>query len=140
MVQSIMKPVGLAMALVSSAALALPAMAQTPQSGDETLAAETLSAGESIRAISMLRTALEEQPNDPALLINLGIAYAQSGNDAEARASFEAAFASRTVIELETANGDSMDSQRLARRALGMLERGEFRETVPVPRQLTLRD
>ncbi len=140
MALSNMKPFGLALALVSSAAIAQPAMAQGQSSDDESLAAQTLSDGESVRAIAMLKTALEQEPNDPALLINLGIAYAQSGNDAEARASFEAAFANQDMMELETANGQETDSRRLARRALGMLERGEFRQNARETRQFTLRE
>ena len=50
------------------------------------LAAAALSEGESVRVIAMLWTQLTEFPGDPALLINLGVAHAQGGNDAEARA------------------------------------------------------
>jgi uncharacterized protein HemY len=119
--------------------LAIPAQAQATGEAETGLAAQSLSEGESVRAITMLKSALQDAPNDPALLINLGIAYAQGGNDAEARTSFEAAMASREVIELETASGTEIDSRRLARRALAMLERGEFRRTANTGGQLTMR-
>lgn len=129
MTRPTLKPLSVALALAGAAVLSQPAFAQEAATGDEGLAAATLSEGESVRAIAMLKTALEEHPGDPAILINLGIAYAQAGSDAEARASFEAALASREVVELQTASGRDTDSRRLARRALGMLERGEFRPT-----------
>jgi hypothetical protein len=64
--------------------------------------------------------------DDPARSINLGIAYARKGDDALARQLFEAARDSAERVELETAEGDWIDSRRLARQALAMLERGEF--------------
>ena len=140
MTHSTSKALGAGIALASTTLFAQPALAQANPAGDESLAAETLSDGESVRAIALLKAALEKQPGDPALLINLGIAYAQAGSDAEARSSFEAALSSREVVELQTANGRDTDSRRLARRALAMLERGEFRTTESSSRQFTLRD
>lgn len=103
------------------------------------LAADTLAQGDASQAITLLKAALDQSPRDPALLINLGIAQAQAGNDEQARASFRAALASPEVVDLETANGRFTDSRRLARQAIAMLERGEFR---PASRgdQLTYRD
>ncbi|MEM7781016.1 MAG: tetratricopeptide repeat protein [Pseudomonadota bacterium] len=122
--------------------LGAPLAAQNAPSGevseDADLAADTLSEGQTAAAITMLEAELEQAPGDPALLINLGIAHAQTGNAGEARANFEAAMRSRTVVELETANGTTTDSRRLARRALSMLERGAFRQESSS--QLTLRD
>ena len=46
----------------------------------------------------------------------------------------------RDVIELETANGSTTDSRRLARHALAMLDRGEFRPARHTSEQFTLRD
>jgi len=134
-----MTSIRLASAIALGAALAIPAQVQATGEAETGLAAQSLSEGESVRAITMLKSALQDAPNDPALLINLGIAYAQGGNDAEARTSFEAAMASREVIELETASGTEIDSRRLARRALAMLERGEFRRTANTGGQLTMR-
>ncbi|MBU7581109.1 MAG: tetratricopeptide repeat protein, partial [Porphyrobacter sp.] len=79
-------------------------------------------------------------PHDAAVLINLGIAYAQAGHDAKARAAFEQALACHEVIELDTADGSATDSRRLARKAIKMLERGEFRPAAARAGQLTYRD
>ncbi len=130
---------GIAFAIALAGA-PLAAQNQSAQSGDGQLAAQTLSDGESVRAIAQLRAALDQSPGDPALLINLGIAYAQSGSDAEALEAFEAAMSSRDVVELETAEGRATDSRRLARRAIRMLERGEFRTGGQDSAQLSLRD
>lgn len=125
------------------------ALAASPASAQETqatvgaeasgLAAETLADGKATQAIKFLKAELEQSPGDPALLINLGIAQAQSGQEEQARVSFEAALAAREVVDLETANGRFTDSRRLARQAIAMLDRGDFS---PMPRgdQLTLRD
>ncbi|WP_252258375.1 tetratricopeptide repeat protein [Erythrobacter aurantius] len=134
-----MTPAAIAALFAASMSVAMPVQAQTNPAAERELAVQPLAQGESVRAIAMLKTALEEAPGDPALLINLGIAYAQGGNDAEARASFEAAMASREVIELEMANGATMDSRRLARRALAMLDRGEFQQRAGDSSRLTLR-
>lgn len=135
-----MKASGLVGAVIGAMVLAAPAHAQSAQNEDPQLAAASLADGESVRAIAMLKTALEQAPGDPALLINLGIAYAQSGSDAEARTAFEAAMSARESVELETANGTAIDSRRLARRALGMLDRGEFRPARSSRDQLTMRE
>lgn len=120
---------------------AAPIAAQNAVPTDAGLAAETLSDGRTMQAIAQLKAELEMHPGDPAVLINLGIAQAQSGNEADARDSFEMAMRSREVVELETANGTTTDSRRLARHAIAMLDRGEFR---PAPQrnssQFTLRD
>jgi tetratricopeptide (TPR) repeat protein len=104
--------------------------------GDE-LAAQPLAAGRKDEALAVLERASAADPHDPAVLINLGIAYAHKGEEAKARAAFEAALACREVVELETADGTVTDSRRLARKALRMLARGEFR---PRSQQLTYRD
>lgn len=92
----------------------------------EQLSSRALARGESELAIRRLELALEQQPEDPALLINLGIALAQTGEDAQAEAMFERALVSSEPVGLETAEGKLVDSRRLARKALRMLERGEF--------------
>ena len=90
------------------------------------LEADQLAKGRSANAIAALEKHVAEAPEDPALLINLGIAHAQSGDSAQARAMFQRALVSPEPIELETANGEVTDSRRLARKAMRMLERGEF--------------
>jgi len=98
------------------------------RSASSELAAYPLAQGRALQAIAILETELAEHPHDPALLINLGIAHAQRGDEATAREIFETAMKSPEAIDLETANGSLMDSRRLARRAIAMLERGEFRQ------------
>ena len=122
---------------------AAPAWAQASDASDANdsgLASATLADGQSNKAIRMLEAQLQSAPGDPALLINLGIAHAQTGNDAEALRRFEAALASRDIVELDTANGRTTNSRRLARKAIAMLERGEFRPAPSQTDQLTLRD
>jgi Tfp pilus assembly protein PilF len=93
----------------------------------EALAARPLAAGRMAEALAVLEKASAANPHDAGVMINLGIAYAQAGEDAKARTAFEAALACEQVVELETADGTVTDSRRLARRALRMLARGEFR-------------
>lgn len=64
--------------------------------------------------------------DDPARLINLGIAYARNGDREKARALFEEAYLAREWVELETATGDWVDSRALARQAIAMLDSGQF--------------
>jgi Tfp pilus assembly protein PilF len=104
------------------------------------LAAQPLAAGRAEQAIATLERASAADPQDAAVLINLGIAYAHAGDEARARVAFERALACNDVIELETADGTATDSRRLARKAIRMLERGEFRSTAARAEQLTLAD
>lgn len=123
-------------------ALAAPAPAPaTLQLGEAPeLAARTLAAGRSDEARTTLERASLADPHDPAVLINLGIAYAQAGDEAKARAAFAKALACEEVIELDTADGGTTDSRRLARKALRMLDRGEFRADAGRTGQLTMRN
>lgn len=123
---------------MSFTALALALAAATSAAPD--LGAQSLAAGSADQALLMLEPASVAAPRDPAVLINLGIAYAQKGDDARARAAFEAAAASDEVVELDTVDGNVTDSQRLARKALKMLARGEFRADGARAAQLTRRD
>lgn len=123
------------MAATPQAADTGAALASAGESGE--LAAQTLAAGREDEALAVLQRASAADPHDPAVLINLGIAYAHKGEDAKARAAFEAALTCHEVVELDTADGSATDSRRLARKALRMLDRGEFR---PRSEQLTYRD
>lgn len=104
------------------------------------LAAQTLAAGREDEALAVLRRASAADPHDPAVLINLGIAYAHKGDDAKARAAFEAALNCHEVVELDTADGSATDSRRLARKAIRMLERGDFQPAASRSDQLTYND
>ncbi|MDT8280812.1 MAG: tetratricopeptide repeat protein, partial [Erythrobacter sp.] len=71
-----------AIALIAAAPLAEPSAAQLqPPVAANELAAQPLSAGRVDQALMVLEKASAADPNDPALLINLGIAYAQAGNE-----------------------------------------------------------
>lgn len=94
---------------------------------------EQLIAGRQDAAI----TAIEERSADaadPARLINLGIAYARTGDTRRARALFEQAYQARDWVELETATGTWVDSRTLARQALAMLESGQFSRASQIAR------
>ena len=129
-----------ALALVVAAPLADAPTARLTASPDGDLAAQTLAAGREDDALAVLQRAAAADPHDPAVLINLGIAYAHKGEDAKARAAFEAALTCHEVVELDTADGTATDSRRLARKAIRMLERGEFRPAAARGEQLTYRD
>lgn len=128
----------LALGLVASNPLAASETVRMHSPADGSgLAAAALSEGRSTQALSRAHGA---DRSDPAVLINLGIAHAQHGEDAAAQDLFRAAMTSPVSYELETAEGTAMDSRKLARRALRMLERGEFRSSGQQPSHLTLRD
>ncbi len=104
------------------------------------LAVAPLQARRNQEAVTLLEKSRKADPDDPAVLINLGIAYAQMGEDQRAHALFTEALSKRTEYDLAIAEGRVTDSRQLARRALRMLERGEFRSAVQPAGQLTLRD
>jgi len=104
------------------------------------LAVAPLMARRADEAIAILEQSRLSDPEDPAVLINLGIAYAQTGREAEARALFNAALTKRAEFDLAISSGQVTDSRQLARRAIRMLERGEFRTPAPAANQFTLRD
>ena len=113
-------------------------LASPSEHGD--LAVRALASGRDTQALATLEKAALADPHDAAVLINLGIAYARVGEDAKARTAFEQALACHEVVEVNTADGTATDSRRLARRAIKMLERGEFRPVPSRAGQLTLRD
>ena len=115
------------MAIITSIALAL--MVQGPAQAAITaveVGFEELVANENAAARQAIESSGEAHSDDPAILINHGIALARTGNYEAARAKFEAAAGARDSIELETADGKWVDSRRLARRAIAMLDKGEF--------------
>lgn len=91
------------------------------------VAYEELAGGQNNAAIRRIERNDELERDDPARLINLGIAHARRGSDVEARELFTAAARNDRRYQLETAQGEWMDSRDIARRALAMLDRGEFR-------------
>lgn len=82
-----------------------------------------LVAGQDNAAITVINRQ-SETADDPARLINLGVAYARMGDTARARAMFRAAHTAPERVELETAAGEWVYSRVLARRGLAMLDSG----------------
>jgi Flp pilus assembly protein TadD len=104
------------MAIITSVALALLAQGPVeavpgPQAGYD-VGYEELVANDNRAARQAIENCEELAAADPARLINHGIALARMGDYDAARTEFEA--------------GDWVDSRRLARKALAMLDKGEF--------------
>ena len=117
--------------MISLVALGVMLAAQTsmatPHEGgteNRDVAYEQIVSGENAQAIAMLEQARTEQPDDPAILINLGAAYLESGDFQRAADCYRAAIASDTRYSVELADGSWADSRNLARRALRNLENG----------------
>ncbi|MBU0669020.1 MAG: hypothetical protein KKG32_02940 [Alphaproteobacteria bacterium] len=110
--------------------IAILAMAQAPVA--DNFGRQALVDGRETAAIAAIMDNDRIETDDPARLINLGIAYAREGDAELARQLFEAARDNRTRVELETAEGEWVDSRRLARQALAMLERGEFADSARI--------
>ena len=104
------------------AAQAGPAILTDDAITETSVAYEQLAAGETQAAIARLEAARTENPDDPALLINLGSAYAQAGNRERAAECYRAAIASDVRYRLELADGSWVDSRHAARVALASLE------------------
>jgi Flp pilus assembly protein TadD len=85
------------------------------------VAYDSLAAGDAREAVANLEALRAENPSDPALLINLGSAYAQLGDVARAEACFREAADSETRYSLELADGSWVDSRRAAQTALRQL-------------------
>ena len=110
-----------------AAALLLTQSASVEPAADGSEAAyEQLAAGENRDAIARIEAALKETPSDPALLINLGTAYAREGRTNEARDAFRRAIASDDPYRVQLADGSWEDSRKVARLALDSLDRTAF--------------
>lgn len=90
------------------------------------VAYEQLAEGEVRQAIARLEAARKQYPEDPALLINLGSAYAQAGDQQRAADYYHAAMRSDVRYRLELADSTWIDSRRAARMALNALEGSEL--------------
>lgn len=84
---------------------------------------EALADGKADAAITALKASLSDDPEDPALLINLGTAYQLNGDAERAAEAYRAAASSRTRYQLELADGSWVDSRVAAKVALDRLER-----------------
>lgn len=85
------------------------------------VAYDTLASGEAHAAVQRLEALRAENPDDPALLINLGSAYAELQQLDRAEAMFRAAATSQVRYQLELADGSWVDSRRAAQTALRQL-------------------
>ncbi|BBC71957.1 conserved hypothetical protein [Altererythrobacter sp. B11] len=109
--------------LVAQAMTVSPAF-ETAQLEQKDAAYEQVAAGDARAAIAQLQAELRSEPEDPALLINLGTAYRQTGDLERAAGAYRAAIDSRTRYKLELADGRWVDSRHAARQALSQLEAG----------------
>lgn len=90
------------------------------------VAYEALASGEARAAVAALEGLRSENPGDPALLINLGSAYAELGQLDRAEECFRAAADSNVRYQLELADGSWIDSRHAARTALLNLEQARM--------------
>ena len=114
--------------MLISNVLAMALAAQGP-AAESQVAYDLLVDGRNEAAIVQIEQNDALEANDPARLINLGIAYAREGRTADARAMFEAAMRSEERASLETADGEWKDSRHLARKAIRMLDQGKLSST-----------
>jgi tetratricopeptide (TPR) repeat protein len=110
-------------ALLAAAQLTSTPGAEPPTNETREVAYADIAAGRTDDAIRAIEARLQADPDDPALLINLGGAYAQKGDTARAARAYQAAIDSRTRYDLELADGTWADSRHAARRALETLQR-----------------
>lgn len=110
----------LLIAAFMAAALA-PAVPAGADAGMADVAYTELAAGDAEAAVRKLEERAGSR-TDPALLINLGAAYARQGATDKALSSFRAAIASQDRYDLELSNGRWMDSRVIARQALANLQ------------------
>jgi uncharacterized protein HemY len=113
-------------ALIAAAQLTSTPGAEPPTIEQREVAYDALAAGRADDAIRAIETQLAADPDDPALLINLGAAYARKGNTTRAAQAFQAAIDSKTRYELELADGTWADSRQAARRALATLRTAQL--------------
>jgi tetratricopeptide (TPR) repeat protein len=97
------------------------ALAQAAPATLNDVAYTELSSGNSGAAVRKLENDAMDR-SDPALLINLGTAYARQGATDKALAAFRAAIASPDRYDLELSDGSWMDSREAARQALAKLQ------------------
>lgn len=114
------------MMLTMGAAIAVMLQSASAAGNEADVAYQSLVEGRNAEAIRKIEANGKLETNDPARLINLGIAYARAGNEARARQMFQAVIDSSDRIELETAEGKWVDSRRIARKAMKLLDAGEL--------------
>lgn len=85
---------------------------------------EELVAGDPAGALEVLEAQSGADAQDPARLINHGVALARLGQHEGARDRFQQAARLDDRYRLETADGSWVDSRVLARRGLAMIDEG----------------
>lgn len=110
----------IASALVGQAAL-IPAAEPVAAGPLSEVAYSELASGQSEAALRKLKASGAKQSVDPAVLINLGAAYAATGQSAKAINAYRAAIACRERYDLQLSDGTWMDSRLAARTALKRL-------------------
>jgi predicted AlkP superfamily phosphohydrolase/phosphomutase/tetratricopeptide (TPR) repeat protein len=104
----------------------LPATDEQPMTTKNNRGVELLGAGKFSEAASVFREALEDQPDHPTLMINLGIALRFAGDKHEAQTLFEKAFrlrggrraAGHQLAQLRLEDGDLAGAERMLRSIL----------------------
>ena len=114
------------MLISSGIAVLIFAAASTQAVEQVDVAYSEMAAGQDVAAIRKIKSNDALDAQDPAGLINLGIAYARQGNAKAAAEAFTAAINSDDPQYLETSTGEWVDSRQLGRKALAMLKSGEF--------------
>jgi Flp pilus assembly protein TadD len=113
----ILSAVAAAAFVVSAPAVAQPGPSNDPAPGYTSLLNSNYSSAErEIRSANV-------SPYDPARSINLGIALAKQGRRADAASQFNSVLAEEDV-EMVVANGQTVMSHDVARRALAALDGG----------------
>lgn len=114
------------MILTQIAAVALMAQAPIVVTGEHSVGYDALMDGDVSAAIAEIEANQTLEADDPARLINLGVAYAWTGQTAKARDAFETAMRESERVTLETSDGEWKDSRHLARLALKKLDNGDL--------------
>ena len=98
--------------------------AQAPEQAIEQLDVgyDELASGKTDLAIARIEAQLQDNPDDPALLINLGSAWASKGEFEKAAEFYNRAARSDVRYRMELADGNWVDSRRAARLALANME------------------
>jgi tetratricopeptide (TPR) repeat protein len=102
---------------------AVPAAEDNANAQASGAAYSELAKSRSEAAIARILASEEFDRNDPATLINLGVAYERIGQKDRALAMYRAAIASPDRYDLQLADGRWMDSRAAARLAANALER-----------------
>ena len=113
----------LVLAALAAAAQLTSTPGTEPSTVQREVAYEAMATGHADDAIRAIEAQLAKNPDDPALLINLGAAYAKRGDATRAAQAYQAAIDSDTRYELELADGSWTDSRQAARRGLETLQR-----------------